>query len=55
MYLFLQDVVVMVGAMDPYFSPSTFPSNPFTSLKLPAPSRLTVPDGARFCHSLPGE
>ena len=46
-------VVERMGAADPYFTPSTATVNPFTRVKLPAPSRLTVQDGARFCHSLP--
>uniref|UniRef100_A0A6A7FSI1 dual-specificity kinase n=3 Tax=Hirondellea gigas TaxID=1518452 RepID=A0A6A7FSI1_9CRUS len=48
-----QEVVERMGAADPYFTPSTATVNPFTRVKLPAPSRLTVQDGARFCHSLP--
>ncbi|KAA0191137.1 hypothetical protein HAZT_HAZT002638, partial [Hyalella azteca] len=48
-----QEVVERMGAADPYFTPSTATVNPFTGVKLPAPSRLTVGDGARFCHSLP--
>lgn len=48
-----QEVVERMGEADPYFTPSTATVNPFTRVKLPAPSRLTVQDGARFCHSLP--
>ena len=48
-----QEVVEKMGAADPYFTPFTATVNPFTQVKLPAPSRLIVQDGARFCHSLP--